>query len=197
MGRSAGREEGKVSEMSTDTATPVLTTGTWNVDPSHSSVEFQVKHMGLATVKGFFGEFAGSLDVADDGSVTATGTVEAASLNTRSEQRDEHLRSPDFFDVENHPQLSFQSKAIEQVDEENYRITGDLTIAGTTREVVLDAEVTGTDLDPWGNTRVGLEVSTQIDRTEYGLTWNQALESGGVLVGKKVKIQLEISAVKA
>jgi polyisoprenoid-binding protein YceI len=183
--------------MSTDTATPVLTTGTWNVDPSHSSVEFQVKHMGLATVKGFFGEFAGSLDVAEDGSVSASGTVEAATLNTRSQQRDEHLRSPDFFDVANHPQLTFQSKAIEQVDEENYRLTGDLTIAGTTNEVVIDAEVTGTDLDPWGNTRVGLEASTQIDRTEFGLTWNQALESGGVLVGKKVKIQLEISAVKA
>ena len=184
--------------MSIDTATtPVLSTGTWNVDPSHSSVEFQVKHMGLATVKGFFGEFEGRLEVAEDGSVTAEGSVEAASLNTRSAQRDEHLRSPDFFNVENHPQLSFKSKAIEQVDEENYRITGDLTIAGTTNEVALDAEVTGTDQDPWGNTRVGLEASAQIDRTEYGLTWNQALESGGLLVGKKVKIQLEISAVKA
>jgi polyisoprenoid-binding protein YceI len=183
--------------MSTDTAVPVLTTGTWNVDPSHSSVEFGVKHLGLATVKGHFGEFTGSLEVAEDGSVSATGTVEAASLDTRSAQRDEHLRSADFFDVENHGQITFQSKAIEQVGEDSYRITGDLTIRGTTNEIVLDAETTGTDVDPWGNTRVGLEASTQIDRTEYGLTWNQALESGGMLVGKKVKIQLEISAVKA
>src|SRR3954468_3903898 len=101
--------------MSTDTTTnanavsPAIATGTWNVDPSHSSVEFQVKHMGLATVKGFFGEFAGKLEVAEDGTVTADGTVEAASLNTRSAQRDEHLRSADFFDVENYPQLTFQS----------------------------------------------------------------------------------------
>ncbi len=183
--------------MSTDTATPVLTTGTWNVDPSHSSVEFQVKHMGLATVKGFFGEFAGSVEVAEDGTVTATGSVEAASLNTRSAQRDEHLRSADFFDVENYPQLGFQSKSVEQLDEETYKIVGDLTIRGTTKEIELRAVVTGTDLDPWGNTRVGLEAATQIDRTEYGLTWNQALESGGVLVGKKVKILLDVSAVKA
>ena len=183
--------------MSTDTVTPVLTTGTWNVDPSHSSVEFQVKHMGLATVKGFFGEFAGSLEVAEDGSVKAYGTVEASSLNTRSEQRDEHLRSADFFDVENPPQLSFQSKSVEQLDEESYKIAGDLTIRGTTKEVELHATTTGTDLDPWGNTRVGIEAATQIDRTEFGLTWNQALESGGVLVGKKVKLLLDISAVKA
>ena len=183
--------------MSTDTVTPVLTAGTWNVDPSHSSVEFQVKHMGLATVKGFFGEFAGSVEVAEDGTVTATGSVEAASLNTRSAQRDEHLRSADFFDVENHPQLTFQSKAIEQLDEESYRITGDLTIRGTTKEIELHATTTGTDIDPWGNTRIGLEAATQIDRTEFGLTWNQALESGGVLVGKKVKILLDVSAVKA
>jgi len=184
--------------MSTDTAvTPVLSTGTWNVDPSHSSVEFQVKHMGLATVKGFFGEFAGQVQVGEDGAVTAEGTVEAASLNTRSAQRDEHLRSADFFDVESNPQLTFKSKAVEPLDEETYKITGDLTIRGTTNEIELRAVVTGTDLDPWGNTRVGLEAATQIDRTEYGLTWNQALESGGVLVGKKVKILLDISAVKA
>jgi polyisoprenoid-binding protein YceI len=183
--------------MSTDTAVPVLTTGTWNVDPSHSSVEFQVKHMGLATVKGFFGEFAGALEVAEDGTVTAAGTVEAASINTRSAQRDEHLRSADFFDVENNPLLSFKSKAVEQLDEESYRIVGDLTIHGTTNEIELHATTTGTDTDPWGNTRVGLEATAQIDRTEYGLTWNQALESGGLLVGKKVKILVDISAVKA
>ena len=184
--------------MATITATtPAIAAGTWNVDPSHSSVEFQVKHMGIATVKGFFSEFAGSLEVAEDGTVTAAGTVDAASVNTRNPQRDEHLRSPDFFDAENRPELGFRSKAVEQLDDESYRIVGDLTIRGTTREVELHAVATGADLDPWGNTRVGLEVTGEIDRTEFGLTWNQALESGGVLVGKKVKILLDISAVKA
>src|SRR3954467_2213443 len=193
--------------MSTDTVvSPAIAQGTWNIDPSHSSVEFQVKHMGLATVKGFFSEFEGKLEVAEDGTISASGTVGAASLNTRSEQRDEHLRSPDFFDVENNPKLSFQSTSIEQVDEETYRITGDLTIRGTTREVVFEGVTQGVDQDPWGNTRVGIEVVGQIEsrevvgqieRSEFGLNWNQALESGGVLVGKKVKILLDLSLVKA
>lgn len=183
--------------MSTQTITPAIAEGTWNVDPSHSSVEFQVKHMGIATVKGFFSEFAGSLEVAADGSLSATGTVQAASLNTRNAQRDEHLRSPDFFDAENSPEINFASTAIEQVDEETYRITGDLTIRGVTKEITLEAVTQGADQDPWGNSRVGLEAVGQIDRTEYGLNWNQALESGGVLVGKKVKILLDVSAVKA
>ena len=183
--------------MSATTTAPAIAAGTWNVDPSHSSVEFQVKHMGLATVKGFFSEFTGSLEVAEDGRVSASGSVQAASLNTRNAQRDEHLRSPDFFDVENNPELRFESTGVEQVDGETYRITGDLTIRGTTREVVLEGVTTGVDQDPWGNTRVGLEVVGQIDRSDYGLNWNQVLESGGVLVGKKVKLLLDISAVKA
>src|SRR3954454_19700762 len=111
--------------MSTDTITSAIAHGTWSIDPSHSSVEFQVKHMGLATVKGFFGEFEGKIEVAEDGTVSASGSVDAASLSTRSEQRDEHLRSADFFDVENHEKLSFQSTSVEQIDEETYRITGE------------------------------------------------------------------------
>jgi polyisoprenoid-binding protein YceI len=182
--------------MSTIETTAPLTTGTWAVDPSHSSVEFQVKHMGLATVKGFFSDFEGALEVGDDGAITAYGTVETASVNTRSAQRDEHLRSPDFFDVERNPQIAFRSTAIEPVDDETYRITGELTIAGTTKQIELEAELQGSDVDPWGNTRVGLEVTGQILREDFGLTWNQALESGGVLVGKKVKIALDISAVQ-
>jgi polyisoprenoid-binding protein YceI len=182
--------------MSTTETTTPLTAGTWTVDASHSSVEFQVKHMGLATVKGFFSEFEGALEVGEDGAITAHGTVEAASLNTRNSQRDDHLRSPDFFDVERNPQISFRSTAIEPVDAETYRITGDLTIAGVTKEIELEAELQGSDVDPWGNTRVGLEVTAQLLREDYGLTWNQALESGGVLVGKKVKIALDISAVQ-
>jgi polyisoprenoid-binding protein YceI len=183
--------------MSTDTVTPAIAQGTWNIDPAHSSVEFQVKHMGLATVKGFFSEFEGSLEVAEDGSTSASGTVKAATISTRSDQRDEHLRSPDFFDAETYPELSFQSTAIEQLDEETYRITGDLTIHGTTKEIVFEGVTQGVDQDPWGNTRIGLEVVGQIERSDFGLNWNQALESGGVLVGKKVKILLDLSAVKA
>jgi polyisoprenoid-binding protein YceI len=187
--------------MSTDTSTnavsPAIAQGTWSVDPSHSSVEFQVKHMGLATVKGFFDEFEGTVEVTEDGTVNASGTVEAASLSTRSNQRDEHLRSADFFDVENNPKLSFQSTGVEQLDEETYRITGDLTIRGTKREVVFEGVTQGVDQDPWGNTRVGLEVVGQIERSDFGLNWNQALESGGVLVGKKVKLLLDLSLVKA
>src|SRR3982751_1745003 len=169
--------------MSTDTAVPAgIANGTWTIDPGHSSVEFQVKHMGLATVKGFFSEFEGKIEVAEDGTISASGSVDAASLNTRSNQRDEHLRSADFFDVENHEKLSFQSTKVEQLNEETYRITGDLTIRGTTREVVFEGVTQG----------VG-----QIERSDFGLNWNQALESGGVLVGKKVKILLDLSTVKA
>jgi polyisoprenoid-binding protein YceI len=179
------------------TVSPAIATGTWNVDPSHSSVEFQVKHMGLATVKGFFSEFEGAVQVAEDGTISASGTVDVASISTRSDQRDEHLRSADFFDVENHEKLSVQSTGVEQLDEETYRITGDLTIRGTTREVVFEGVTQGVDQDPWGNTRVGLEVVGQIERSDFGLTYNQALESGGVLIGKKVKILLDLSLVKA
>ena len=186
--------------MSISTTSPTagaLTAGTWNVDPGHSSVEFHVKHMGLATVKGLFSDFEGSLTVGDDGEVSAQGTVKTASVDTRNSQRDEHLRSADFFEADVHPEISFRSTAIEPVDDETYRITGDLTIRGVTNPVVLEAETTGTDVDHWGNTRVGLEVTGQIERADWGLTWNQALESGGVLVAKKVKLQLELSAVKA
>ncbi len=184
--------------MSTTTITtnPALAQGTWNVDPSHSSVEFQVKHMGIATVKGFFSDFEGSLEVAEDGTISAGGGVKAASINTRAAQRDEHLRSAEFLDAENHPELRFRSKSVEQIAEDSYRIVGDLTIRGVTREVEFEAVTEGVDQDPWGNTRVGLAVVGEIDREQFGLTWNQALESGGVLVSKKVKLLLDLSAVK-
>jgi polyisoprenoid-binding protein YceI len=182
--------------MSTSTITPTLAHGTWSIDPSHSSVEFQVKHMGIATVKGFFSDFEGSLEVTEDGAIDADGAVRAASIDTRAAQRDEHLRSPDFLDVENHPELRFRSTSVDQLDDESYRIVGELTLRGVTREVEFHAVIQGVDQDPWGNTRVGLEVAGEIDREEFGLTWNHALESGGVLVGKKVKILLDLSAVK-
>ena len=184
--------------MSAAAVTPaVLPTGTWNVDPSHSSVGFAVKHMGIATVRGEFREFAGTVEVGEDaGSVRAFGTVQTASLDTAESQRDAHLRSADFFDAEQFPQLTFESTAVEALDEEAFRITGNLSLHGETREVVLHADVQGTDTDPWGNERVGLEVTGQLSRGEYGMTFNQALGSGNMLVGDKVKLSLDISAVK-
>lgn len=172
-------------------------TGTWNVDPSHSEVGFQVKHMGIATVKGKFKEFAGSLVIGEDGSASASGTVQVASVDTNEAQRDEHLRSPDFFDAATHAQISFQSTAIEHVDEETFKITGDLTIHGITKPVTLEAAVEGSDVDPWGNTRVGLTVTGQINRGDFEMKFNQALGSGNMLVSDKVKLALDISAVKA
>ena len=148
-------------------------------------------------MKGCFSDFEGSLEIAEDGTLAAVGAVKAASLNTRNGQRDDHLRSPDFFDVENHPEIGFRSTSIVPLDESSYRIVGELTVRGTTNEIELQAVTQGLEQDPWGNTRVGLEVAGELNREEFGLTWNQALESGGVLVAKRVKLQLDISAVKA
>jgi polyisoprenoid-binding protein YceI len=182
--------------MSSPTAQTVVPTGTWSIDPAHSSVEFQVKHMGIATVKGQFTEFAGTLEVGADEAL-AYGSVQVASVNTRESQRDEHLRSPDFFDAEQYPQITFRSTEIRPVDDETFRVTGDLSIHGVTRSVQLEAVVQGSDVDPWGNTRVALEVVGQIDRSDYEMKFNQALGSGNMLVSDRVKILLDISAVAA
>ncbi|HST41192.1 MAG TPA: YceI family protein [Conexibacter sp.] len=172
-------------------------TGTWNVDPAHSEVGFQVKHMGIATVKGKFKEFAGSLTIGEDGTATASGTVQVASVDTNEAQRDEHLRSPDFFDAATHEQITFTSTEITPVDDETFKITGDITIHGITKPITLEAVVEGSDVDPWGNTRVGLTITGQINRGEFEMKFNQALGSGNMLVSDKVKLALDISAVKA
>jgi polyisoprenoid-binding protein YceI len=181
--------------MST-TATAVPT-GTWTVDPAHSKVGFAVKHMGIANVRGEFTEFEGTLEIAEDlSSAKAYGTVKAQSVDTNEPQRDDHLRSPDFFDVAQFPELRFESTSIEALDDEEFRITGKLTIHGVTNDVVLHADLEGTDIDPWGNERVGLEVTGQLSRGDYGMKFNQALGSGNMLVADKVKLALDISAVK-
>jgi polyisoprenoid-binding protein YceI len=184
--------------MST-TASPatLIPTGTWTVDPAHSKVGFGVKHMGIATVRGEFTDFEGSLEIGEDlSSAKVYGTVKAQSVDTNEPQRDDHLRSPDFFDAAQFPEIRFESTSIEALDDEEFRITGQLTIHGVTNEVVLHAEVQGTDVDPWGNERVGLEVTGQLSRGDYGMKFNQALGSGNVLVGDKVKLALDVSAVK-
>ncbi len=180
--------------------TPVATvvpTGTWNVDPAHSTVAFAVKHMGIATVRGEFKEFEGTLEVGEDlTSPRAHGSVKVASLDTNEAQRDAHLRSADFFDVEQHETLTFESTRVEPVDEETFRITGNLKLHGVSKEITLEAVVQGTDTDPWGNERVGLEVIGQLSRGDYDMKFNQALGSGNMLVADKVKLSLDISAVK-
>ena len=181
------------------TASPstLIPTGTWTVDPAHSKVGFGVKHMGIATVRGEFTDFEGGLEIGEDlSSAKVYGTVKTRSVDTNEPQRDDHLRSPDFFDAAEFPELRFESTSIEALDDEEFRITGQLTIHGLTNEIVLHAEVQGTDVDPWGNERVGLEVTGQLSRGDYGMKFNQALGSGNVLVGDKVKLVLDISAVK-
>jgi polyisoprenoid-binding protein YceI len=184
--------------MSTTTSnSTVIPTGTWAVDPAHSKVGFGVKHMGIATVRGEFTEFDGTLEIGEDlSSAKVYGTVKAQSVDTNEAQRDDHLRSPDFFDVGQFPELRFESTSIEALDDEEFRITGRLTIHGVTNEIVLHADVQGTDVDPWGNERVGLEVTGQLSRGDYGMRFNQALGSGNMLVADKVKLALDISAVK-
>ena len=181
--------------MSVTTRT-VLPTGTWTVDPAHSNVEFSAKHLGIATVRGAFNEFEGSFEVGEDGSAKARGTVEVVSIDTNEDQRDTHLRSEDFFHAEVHPQLAFESTEIRAVDEDAFLIHGDLTMRGVTRPIVLEAELQGTEIDPWGNERVALEARGQLNRRDWGMTFNQVLGSGNMLVSDKIKLSLDISAIK-
>ena len=184
--------------MSTITpAATLIPTGTWTVDPAHSKVGFAVKHMGIATVRGEFTSFEGTLEIGEDLSTARVyGTVKAESVDTNEPQRDDHLRSPDFFDVAQFPELRFESTSIEALDDEEFRITGKLTIHGVTDDIVLHADLQGTDIDPWGNERVGLEVTGQLSRGDFDMKFNQALGSGNMLVSDKVKLALDISAVK-
>jgi polyisoprenoid-binding protein YceI len=184
------------AEPTTSTAQISLPTGTWKVDPVHSSVEFRVKHLGIATVKGRFKEFEGTLEVGDDGA-RAYGKAVVASVDTGEPQRDDHLRSADFFDADTHPEITFESTSIRQLDEDRFEIKGDFTVHGVTRTLELDATLEGTETDPQGNERVGLSATAQISRADHDMKFNMALGSGNVVVGDKVKILLDISAVKA
>lgn len=173
-------------------------TGTWAAEPSHSRVGFSVKHLGISTVHGEFGDFEGSLTVGDDGLAGAklVGSVKVASVDTKEDARDEHLRSADFFDAENNPEITFESTSITPDGDDEFKVKGNLTIAGVTNEIELEAEIEGFEVDPWDNQRVGIEVKGSLSRGDYGMKFNQALGSGNVLVGDKVKIALDISAVK-
>jgi polyisoprenoid-binding protein YceI len=178
----------------TDTAIP---TGTWDIDPIHSRVGFAVKHMGVATVRGEFQDFEGRLEVGEDlASSKVYGTVKVASVSTNQDQRDEHLRSADFFDAETHPELTFESTRIEQVDDDTLKIVGDLTLHGETREIELEAELGGTEVGPNGEDRIGLEATGKLSRADHGMKFNAALGSGNAVVSDKVKLALDIAAIK-
>jgi len=187
--------------MST-TAIPQTTTSTttWNIDPSHSAAEFKVKHMMIANVKGHFSKVSGALTLneSDLGKSHVEASIDAASIETRDAQRDAHLRSADFLDVEKFPTLSFKSDRVSVVRDGELAVEGDLTIHGVTRRVVFTVEgPTPPTKDPWGNTRVAVSGTTKINRKDYGLTWNAALETGGILVGEEITITLDVEFVKA
>jgi polyisoprenoid-binding protein YceI len=171
----------------------------WQIDPAHSAAHFSVRHLMISNVRGEFTKLSGSalINPADPAKSSVEITIEAASLNTREPQRDEHLRSADFFDVANHPTLTFRSKRIEALGAENFKLTGDLTIRGVTKEVTFDVEgPTASVKDPWGNVRAGVSASAKINRKDFGLVWNALTEAGGVVVGDEVKITVEAELIQ-
>lgn len=169
--------------------------GTWSLDPSHSSIEFSVRHLGLAKVRGRFGTFTGAIVIAEDPAQSSVNVaVEVASIDTRDDKRDEHLRTNDFFSAPEFPTMTFASTSVTGSGTER-KVTGDLTIRGTTKQVTLDATFEGTATDPWGGSRAAFSATAEVDREDFGMTWNAALEAGGVLVGKKVKIEIEAEAI--
>jgi len=175
-------------------------TGTWNIDPSHSTVGFTVRHAMISKVHGKFTDFEGALvlDGENPEKSTASLTIQATSIDTAAADRDTHLRSAEFFDTENMPTITFATTSVTpKTDQGEYNLHGDLTLHGVTKPVIIEVELQGIGEDPWGNTRVGLEGETEISRKDFGLEWNAALKAGGVLVGDKIKITLDIEAVKA
>ena len=171
----------------------------WNIDPAHSGIYFTVRHLVFAKVRGRFGTWRGAvhLDPSDLTRSNVEVEVEAASINTGVDDRDTHLRSADFLDVERFPRLQFKSTRIEEAGGNRYRVHGELTIRDVTREVTLDVEYAGQAKDPWGNTRAAFSATASINRVDFGLTWNQVLETGGVLVGERIEVELEVQAVQA
>ena len=170
----------------------------WDFDLSHSSINFHIRHLMVSKVHGRFSKWGGVLEL-DESDLTKSRlevTIDPSSIDTKEEKRDAHLRSPDFLDVENHPTIEFRSTHVEVIDDERLRVSGDLTIRGVTRSVTLDATFDGEFADPWGNQRLGFSASTEIDREDWGLTWNVALETGGVLVARKARLELTVSAVR-
>ena len=187
-----------MTSTTTSTFSPELT-GDYQFDTAHSRVGFVARHAMVTKVRGSFNEFEGAIhiDAADPTSSSVNVTIDVASVDTRNEQRDGHLRTNDFFDAPTHPKITFVSTAIEQRDESHFNVHGGLTIRGVTKPVTLELEYTGSAKDPFGNQRIGFEGTTTINRTDFGVNFNAALETGGVLVSEKATIELEISAIKS
>ena len=184
-----------------DTAVPSAIedlTGDYQIDVAHTRLGFTARHAMVTSVRGSFGDFEGRahLDAGNPSASTAELTIKTASLSTGQEQRDAHLRSGDFFDVETYPEIRFVSTAAEQIDEDTFRLTGDLTIKDVTRPVSVDFTYNGSAKDPFGNLRAGFDGRTTVNRKDWGLTWNAALETGGLLVSDKIKLEFDVSAIK-
>jgi polyisoprenoid-binding protein YceI len=174
-----------------------LTPGTWNIDVSHSTVGFTARHLMVTKVRGRFTSFSGTVTVADDPLQSKVdASVDIASVSTGDEGRDAHLTTGDFFEIEKYPTMQFVSTGIVPKGGDDYVMNGDLTIKGVTKPVAFELEFDGVATDPWGNTKAGFSASTDVNRKDFGLDWNVALETGGVLVGDKIKIELDIQAVK-
>jgi len=172
--------------------------GVWQIDATHSVISAVARHLMVAKVRGYFRKFSGAIHIAErpeDSWVEVE--IDAASIDTGVEDRDNHLRSPDFLDVENHPKLHFKSTKLEPLSNGDFKLHGDLTIRGITRPVVLDAHYEGVAADPWGGKRIAFSATTELLREDWGMTWNVALEAGGVLVSKSVKVEIEVEAVKS
>ena len=171
--------------------------GTWHIDPIHSTISATAVHIGFAKIHGRFRKFAGTITIAEPLEQSSVEVlIDTASIDTDNADRDAHLRSNDFFDMEQFPEITFVSTAVERVDAENYRLSGDLTIKGVTRPVTIDFEYTGAAVDPFGNSRIGLEGKATVNRKDWGVNWNAVLEAGGVLVSEKVTLEFEVSAIK-
>jgi polyisoprenoid-binding protein YceI len=178
---------------------PVLAhADTWNIDPAHTNVEFSVRHMMISNVKGQFQKTSGTITTngSDPASATVDATIDASSVDTRVEKRDMHLKSPDFLDVAKYPTITFKSTKVEADGPNKWKVTGDLTLHGVTKPVVLDVESSGQPVSVMGNMRAGASAKTEIKRSDFGLTWNKVLESGGVMVGDEVAISIDLEAVK-
>jgi polyisoprenoid-binding protein YceI len=175
-----------------------MSTERWEIDSSHSGIHFTVRHLVIAKVRGQFSRWTGTLDVpgSDFSRASLDVVIDAASIDTGVADRDAHLRSGDFFDVERYPEITFKSTSVTTTAADRLRVAGALTIKGVTRHIGLDVEVLGRARDPWGNERAAFSATTSIDRSEFGLTWNQVLETGGVMVGDRIDIVIEIEAVR-